>query len=173
MGGRGTGWGWAFFRLSTSCLLCFTPPAFVPCWGAGWTPLGSTSVKRSRKGLWAGVEAAVWGVFMSSETFSSQPRRMAMDSSNIVEISPGTTFHLFFATDKYSTVFGVSMASLLGLLAEQNVGQSRTHTVLLGKAKTPVIWDLSSACNKCFLKCLYLFFFLFSFLCSGFFVCFQ
>lgn len=59
----------------------------------------------------------------------------------------------------------MSVASLLGLLAERNVGQSRTHTVLLGKAKTPVIWDLSSACNKCFLKCLYLFFFFFSPFC--------
>lgn len=37
--------------------------------------------------------------------------------------------------------------------------------VLLGKAKIPVIWDLSSACNKCFVKCLYLFGF-FSFLLS-------
>lgn len=58
------------------------------------------------------------------------------------------------------------MASVLGLLAEVNVGPSWTHTVLLGKAKTPVIWDLSSTCNKCFLKYLCSAFFFFS-LCLG------
>lgn len=64
------------------------------------------------------------------------------------------------------------MASLLGLLTEGTVGQSYIHTVLLGKAKTPVIWELCNACNKHSPKCLDLSFdFLFSFLCSGFFVC--
>lgn len=59
---------------------------------------------------------------------------------------------------EFSTICGIRMGSVLGLLAEVNVGLSWTHSALLGNAKTPVRWDLSSTCSKCFLKCLYSFF---------------
>lgn len=58
---------------------------------------------------------------------------------------------------------------MLGLLAEVKVGPCWIQTILLGKAKTPVMWDFTSACNKCFLKGLYSGFF-FSPFCVVFFI---
>lgn len=56
-------------------------------------------------GVFAFPSNTVWVRDCPTFCSASSPSSEATLTPNIVEISPGTTFHLFFATDKYSPVF--------------------------------------------------------------------
>lgn len=56
-------------------------------------------------GVFAFPSNTVWVRDCPTFPSASSPSSEAILTPNIVEISPGTTFHLFFATDKHSPVF--------------------------------------------------------------------
>lgn len=108
MGWRGAGAGTGALGAQHQLPAVFYPSLRAGLEGAGWAPPGSVLVKitRTDASLWAGGGAAVRALHepyrWCSETFSSQPRGMTVDSSGLHR---DAGFFLHMVTLRHNVLF--------------------------------------------------------------------